>query len=187
MTGSAGDRACCAEVALELAVCAGEVGGYCASAEQNEPIERERVVDAGKRMRRLALEVAAAAGLEIFEVYAKRLVAIEDAFSASAAHPFDGGTAARRARTWRELQLVQLKHDVAYHLEVLGLAAPNQLRHYAFHLAKLAGVFARAARGEDADAQIVERRLPDVLLFGIKLATVMGERLPEDPLTRQGR
>lgn len=81
-----------------------------------------------------------------------------------------------------QVQLVQLEHDRAYHLDVLGLSRADQLRHYAFHVAKLAGSFARRARGQAGDEEIVERRLPDVLLFGIKLATVMAERLPDEPL-----
>jgi hypothetical protein len=161
------------------------VANYCDHAEHNESVAREWVVGAGERMRRLAVEVAAAVKLDIFELYANRLTAIEGAHVARAAHSFDGGAAVRAASTWRELQLVQLEHDSAYHLDVLGLARADQLRHYAFHLAKLAGAFGRAVRREAADAEIVERRLPDILLFGIKLATVMGERLTGDPLGRQ--
>jgi hypothetical protein len=173
--------------ALELAVCAGEVGGSCVRAERAEPVERERIVAVGSRMRRLAQDLAAEAGLEIFEAYARRLAAVEGRRGTGAASSFDGAAAARAARTWRELQLVQLKHDVAYHLEVVGRAPENQLRHYAFHLARLAGVLAHAARGESGEAEVAERYLPDVLLFGLKLATVTGERLPEDPLERQPR
>jgi hypothetical protein len=173
--------------ALELAVCAGEVGGSCVRAERAEPVERERIVAVGSRMRRLAQDLAAEAGLEIFKAYARRLAAIEGRRGAGAADSFDGAAAARAARTWRELQLVQLKHDVAYHLEVAGRAPENQLRHYAFHVARLAGALANAARGEDGEAEIAERYLSDVLLFGLKLATVMGERLPGDPLERRPR
>jgi hypothetical protein len=162
--------------ALELAVCAGEVGGFCVRAERAEPVERERIVAVGSRMRRLAQDLAAEAGLELFEAYARRLAAIEGRRSAGAAVAFDGAAAVRAARTWRELQLVQLKHDVTYHLEVAGRAPENQLGHYAFYLARLAGAL--------AEAEVAERYLPDVLLFGLKLATVMGERLPEDPLER---
>jgi hypothetical protein len=173
------------EIALELAVCAGELGGSCVRAERAEPIERERIVAVGSRLRRLAGDLAADAGLEIFEAYARRLAAIERRRGTGAAYSFDGAAAARAARTWRELQLVQLKHDVAYHLNVVGRAPTNQLRHYAFYLAQLAAAFAHAARGEDGEAEVAERCLSDVLLFGLKLATVMGERLPEDPLERQ--
>jgi hypothetical protein len=173
--------------ALELAVCAGEVGGFCVraeGAEPVEPVERERIVAVGSRMRRLAQDLADHAGLELFEAYARRLAAIEGRRDAGAAVAFDGAAAVRAARTWRELQLVQLKHDVTYHLEVAGRAPENQLRHYAFYLARLAGVLAHATRDEAGEAEVAERYLPDVLLFGLKLATVMGERLPEEPLER---
>jgi hypothetical protein len=56
----------------------------------------------------------------------------------------------------------------AYHLDALGLARADQLRHSAFHVAKLAGAFARAAGAEAGEAEIVEHWLPDILLFGTK-------------------
>jgi hypothetical protein len=68
---------------------------------------------------------------------------------------------------------VQWEHDRRYHLDVFGLSRYEQLRHYAFHLAKLAGA---ASESDDRDFQ---RRLPDVLLFGLKLATLMSEQLPD--------
>jgi hypothetical protein len=100
------------------------------------------------------------------------------------AHPgaFDGGVAAEQALTWRALQLVQAEHDRFYHADVVGLAKLDQLRHYALHLAKLAGAMARAARDSGAAEDFRSRRLADVLLFGIKLSTVSGERLAETPL-----
>jgi hypothetical protein len=173
------------DVALDLAICVGEIANYSDHAEHNEPLEREWVTRAGKSMRRVAVDIGAALGQNAFELYATRLAMIEGGHVARSEDSFDGAAAARAARTWRELQLVQLDHDRAYHLDVLGLTRAEQLRHYAFHAAKLAAAFARRARGEAPDDEIVKRRLPDVLLFGIKLATVMAETLPDDPLERR--
>ena len=57
----------------------------------------------------------------------------------------------------------------------------EQLRHYAFHLAKLAGAAAQAADGDESD--FLARRLPDLLLFGVKLATLTNEPLPDELVT----
>jgi hypothetical protein len=67
---------------------------------------------------------------------------------------------------------------------VLGLSRYEQLRHYALHLAKLAGAAAAAAAIEgDAERDFLARRLPDLLLFGLKLATLVNEQLAEQPVT----
>ena len=52
----------------------------------------------------------------------------------------------------------------------------EQLRHYALHLSKVVGAFAEPREREE----LLRRRLPDVLLFGVKLWTVMGSRLPDE-------
>jgi hypothetical protein len=96
---------------------------------------------------------------------------------------FDGHAAALAAETWRDLQLVQIDHDRRYHADVFGLAKAEQLRHYALHLAKIVGAFAEAADY----AELINRRLPDVLLFAIKLQTVMGKRLSDEPLRHRSR
>lgn len=171
-------------VGLELAICAGSVATYCDHAEHNEPVQSSWVIGAGQRMRGLALAVGVDAGLDIVGLYAQRLAHIESANVRFGPGSFDGATAARTAGTWRELQLVQLEHDQVYHSDVVGLSRAAQLHHYAFHLAKLSGAFARRAAGEADDDEVVVRRLPDILLFGIKLATVMAERLADEPLPR---
>lgn len=173
-----------AAVALELAICAGEVGNYCDHVEHNEPVERKWVMMAGERLRGLAVAVGRSAGVDVLGLYAQRLASIEKANVHCGPGSFDGAAAARTAGSWRALQLVQLKHDRAYHPDVVGLSRADQLRHYALHLAKLAGAFARRSGGDADDEEVVERRLPDMLLFGIKLATVMAEKLPEEPLPR---
>jgi hypothetical protein len=96
----------------------------------------------------------------------------------------DGGELARKASTWRELQLVQAAHDKDYHADVAGLSKAEQLRHYALHTAKLAGATAAAARAGADPADWLARRVPDMLLFGLKLATVTGLKLADEALPR---
>ena len=76
---------------------------------------------------------------------------------------------------------MQWEHDRNYHPDVLGLSRYEQLRHYAFHLAKLAGAAAAAASGDESD--FLARRLPDLLLFGLKLATLTNEPLPDEQVS----
>jgi hypothetical protein len=164
--------------ALAAAPHAGSVANYCDHAEHNEVVEREWVVGAADALCELALSFATRHGLDLVELYAQRLGAIESANVLHDDGGVDGAAGARAARTWRDLQLVQVAHDCGYHPDVIGLARADQLRHYAFHLAKIVGAFA----GSDDRDELVERRLPDTLLFAIKLKTVMAERLADEPL-----
>ena len=166
--------------ALSAAPFAAAVANYCDHVEHNEPADTAWVVGAGERLGVLALEFAEASGRDLVQLYAARLASIEARNVLAEPGSFDGSKAALAASTWRELQLVQVAHDRAYHPDVVGLSRSEQLRHYAFHLAKIVGAFAEA-RDED---EVINRRLPDALLFAIKLRTVMGSRLPDDPLPR---
>jgi hypothetical protein len=97
---------------------------------------------------------------------------------------YDGASAALATTTWRELQLVQAQHDRVYHPDVVGLPKAEQLRHFALHLAKLAGNTAALVRGTVDEQDWLTRRVPDMLLFGIKLATVSGQKLGDEALPR---
>ena len=129
----------------------------------------------------MAEELAAQAGVDIFDAYADRLAAIEQRNVLSVEAAFDGAAAVRSATVWSDLQRVQLAHDRAYHPDVLGLARIDQLRHYAFHLSKLVGALAEVLAGRVEWAAFASTRLADMLLFGIKLATLANTRLPEEP------
>lgn len=166
--------------ALAAAPQAAAVANYCDHAEHNEKVDAEWVVGAADALRGLALEFATQHRLDLFELYAARLRAVESANVFQRDGGFDGAAAVRAATTWRELQVVQAEHDRAYHLDVSGLSRAEQLRHYAFHLAKIVGAFAVATDEEE----LLERRLPDTLLFALKLRTVMAKRLPDDELPR---
>jgi hypothetical protein len=164
--------------ALRLAPLAASVANYCDHVEHNEPAERAWVTGPAQELRDTASELAADAALSIVELYAERLAEIEARNIASRPGGYDGHRASINARSWRELQLVQLDHDRYYHPDVAGMAKLDQLRHCALHLAKIVGAFAKP-REQD---ELLRKRLPDVLLFAIKLATITGLRLPEEPL-----
>lgn len=168
--------------ALALARVAADVANYCDHVEHNEEVARDWVLKPGAELRRLAGRVAKAEGIDLLARYGDRLLAIETKNVLNSADSFDGRVAVQQAHTWRDLQLVQIQHDRFFHPDVLGLHKLDQLRHYTLHLSKLAGAFARWAMNEEIHEEIVQRRLPDVFLFGIKLATVMGQKLPEDEL-----
>jgi hypothetical protein len=163
--------------AAKLTATSASVSGYCDRAEHLEPTDPKLIRSAGAALRSLAVEIAAEYGVDLILAYRARLESVEQR------HPLypAGGYAAVKAisqqgATWLELQRAQWEHDRLYHPDVLGLSRYEQLRHYAFHLAKLAGAAAEAAAGDDED--FLARRLPDLLLFGLKLATLTNEQLP---------
>jgi hypothetical protein len=169
--------------ALELACASAAVANYCDHGEHNEPTDRAWVLDAGRTLRALACDVAGHEGEDLQERYAARLASIERRNPLWEPERYDGGAAAAGASTWRALQLVQADHDRWYHPDVVGLPKQDQLRHYALHVAKLTGALAEIAQGSGDVADFCARRLPDLLLFGVKLPTVVGHRLPDTPLS----
>jgi hypothetical protein len=167
---------------VEAAKHAAAVANYCDHAEHNEVSEEDWLVSAVDGLRELAIGLAAELRVDLFALYADRIAQIEAKSVHSRPGGFDGPGAVRTARTWHELQLAQLDHDRVYHPDVFGLTKADQLRHYALHLAKLSGALARAVDRDIARDEL-ERRLPDILLFAIKVASVAGlklsgERLP---------
>jgi hypothetical protein len=172
------------DLALHLAVQAAAVANVCDHAEHNETLSFDEVETVGAELRTIATEIARQRNISLIEVYAARLDQIERKNVLYIPINEQGGRA-RFAETWRDLQLIQAAHDQLFHPDVAGLAKYDQLRHYAFHLTKLAGAFARAAlapKDELVDGEVWERRFPDMLLFGIKLSTVVGHKLPDEPL-----
>jgi hypothetical protein len=163
----------------DLAKISAAVANYCDHIEHNEFVELDWITNSGRRLREIACEVAVEEGLDLQALYAERLRAIEARNPLSTESTLDGGQALLAALTWRDLQLAQVAHDRYYHSDVSGLTKADQLRHYAFHVAKLAGSYAEMAEGSIDIRDFRSRRLPDTLLFGLKLATVTGKRLPE--------
>jgi hypothetical protein len=170
------------DAALLLAVLAGDVANFCDHAEHNEPADVEHVRRAGDELRLLSVELSATSGRDAIELYADRIAQIEARNVLGHEEALDGADLARAAGTWRDLQLVQAAHDKSYHADVVGLSKAEQLRHYALHVAKLAGATAALARGAGDPTDWLVRRVPDMLLFGLKLATVTGLKLSDEPL-----
>jgi hypothetical protein len=170
------------DTVLSIAIVAADVANYCDHVEHNEIADLQSVRRAGSTLRVVGVTICEADSVDPVEAYANRLEMIESRNVVWHPDSFDGPSAARAAQTWRALQLVQAAHDRAYHSDVLGLAKLEQLRHYALHLAKLAGATAAVYRGELEPQDWLSRRVPDMILFGIKLSTVSGERLLEEPV-----
>jgi hypothetical protein len=169
------------DFALQVAPLAAAVANFCDHVEHNEAADRAWVLDAAGQLRILTVELCGREGIALLDLYAERLGAIEARNVLAGPGTFDGHRAVIDARTWRDLQLVQAAHDRHYHPDVVGLAKIEQLRHYALHLAKIVGAF--AASGDPAD--LLQRRVPDAVLFALKLSTVMGVRLSDDTLPRR--
>jgi hypothetical protein len=165
-----------------LAKATGQVANYCDHADHNEPLEASWVLGAAETVRNVAQRIATREGIDIVEAYAARLKQIETRNVQGPFAEFDGPEAARRAKTWRELQRIQADHDRLYHPDVVGLHKADQLQHYVLHLAKLVAALAEQPSSGQRHTDFVTRRLPDLLLFGIKLSTVMGQKLPDIPL-----
>lgn len=166
------------EWALELSAAAASVANYCDHVEHNEEADRDWVRNAGRALRGLASEICVFDDADLRALYAARLRIIEERNPVWSPRELDGGSLVESAVTWRDLQLAQAAHDRHYHPDVVGLAKNDQLRHYALHLAKLAGAVADRARCRGDHVDFMARRVPDMLLFGLKLATVTGDHLP---------
>jgi hypothetical protein len=162
-----------AETVVEnLAAAAAQVATVCDHSEHVEAWSDAAVTSAASALCRAAFDLAAERGIDLFEAYANRLETVED--TSVLPKPSDPSAAARTASTWRNLQVAQADHDRIFHPDVNGLSRLDQLRHYAFHLAK----FPDAVLRGDA-AELDGRRLPDMLLFAIKMWTLARVRLPE--------
>lgn len=166
--------------ALELSSIAGVVGNVCDHTEHNEAADPMDVRIAGQRLRAVAVRLANGSGRSITSLYGERLRMIEARNVLHREGGFDGAALVNETASWRELQLLQIEHDRFYHPDVIGLTKADQLRHYALHLAKLAAAAADTARGFTPPEDFLSRRVPDMLLFGVKLATVTGEKLGDE-------
>jgi hypothetical protein len=162
---------------LDLAPAAGAVANYCDHVEHNESADIDDVRAAAGVLREVSLRLSSLADVDPVELYADRLAMIEARNVHHSDSSHDGAADARGVTAWRALQLVQDRHDHAYHYDVLGLTKSDQLRHYALHLAKLVGACAEAADGRLDHNDFLARRVADMLLFGLKLSTVTSQKL----------
>ncbi len=169
---------------VALARAAGRVSTFCDRLEHGESADRADVREAAGLLRETAFSYARGAGLDLVDLYGARLGRSERTHVLVRATGFDGERAVRAASSLRELQQAQIEHDREFRPDVFGLSRYEQLRHCAVHLAKLAGSAAEVYEDSSRRAEFETKRLPDVLLFGLKLATLADERLPEDALEK---
>lgn len=164
----------------ESARISGIVATYCDRIEHNEAAVADSLRSAARRLRDLAAFLAEEFEVDLMAAYAARLEQLERSSPLEPLLPRPASSV-RQAKSLRELQLAQLRHDRHYHPDVFGLHKRDQLMHIALHLSKLVGSLAQLCDGGSGTAiDFTRRRLPDLLLFGIKLATVTGESLESE-------
>ena len=144
------------------------------------------MLTAGRQCRSAAVRLSNGSSVDLQEAYSRRLSQIEEGHPVRGNSPFDGAAAVIAAKTLHDLQLAQAEHDRWFHPDVYGLSKTEQLRHYTLHLAKIGGSLAEVWQEPTRWPDFSARRLPDLLLFGIKLSTVMGETLGDMALERSG-
>jgi hypothetical protein len=169
-----------------VAIAGAEAALYCDRSEHVEVADVTWLQNCSEALLTAAVDMAEALGLDLLFSYAQRLGEIEIRSPYRATSDYDGGSATRVARTWRDLQEIQARHDREYHPDVIGLSRIDQARHCTLHVSKLTGWYARAAGSEEALREIVDRRLADTLLFGLKVASLARVMLADEAIPRSG-
>lgn len=166
----------------ELIDVAGLLCGLCDRAEHNEGVDIGALQMLGARLRDAGLAFLEEAGQEPVAAYRRRLGQME---TKSVLHdeaiPLPAAELAGPV-SWRQAQLVQVRHDREFHPDVTGMPKRQQLEHYALHLGKLVRHRWLADTAPEKWTDWAAGRIADPLIFGVKLATVVNERLPESPL-----
>lgn len=170
------------EIVRTLVTATGRLAQFCDRAEHNEAADRAVIIDASVALRSLAARVLRRHQVSAVAAYADRLAGIEHRHPIAGSGAFDAADQVPLAKTWRDLQRFQAQHDGTYHPDVNGLAKLDQLRHYTQHLGKLAWYFQDNIGGTGVEAEATTTRVADVLVFGVKLATVCGHLLPDEPV-----
>ena len=176
------DKAVLYRAVLDLVDAAAACASYCEHAEHCEPADISQVVAAAETLRRVAGRLAAQSQISLRQTYEDRIRAVETGSLHAvtvdgSAGLLVGADALAKARRWDQAQAAQAAHDRQYHPDVFGMPKTDQLRHYAFHVTKLAGLLAGVLEHGNWDG-FRDRRLADIAVFGVKLATVCNQRLP---------
>ena len=162
---------------------AAQLASFCEHVEHNEASSIEEAAHAGDRLRNIAMDLAIGSGLSLVDTYAARIRAVEQRsllrhlslFPNSIDLP--GADALDMAKTWDQVQVCQIIHDRQFHPDVFGLPKVEQIRHYTFHVTKLAGLLVDAIDDDDWHT-FQQERLADIAIFGVKIATVCNIQLP---------
>ena len=162
---------------------AADLAGFCEHIEHNESNSIGIAARAGDQLREIAANLSARSGISLTSAYAARIRAVEEKsllrhvslFESAVTLP--GAEVLASAQTWDEVQIGQLIHDRQFHPDVFGLSKLEQIRHYTFHVTKLAGMFVDAL-DNNAWPIFQKERLADIAVFGVKIATVCNIELP---------
>lgn len=165
---------------------AGQLADNCEHLEHNEGA-RCQTTAIGDSLRQTASRMAHQAGFSLGQLYAVRIWGVESSSSLRFVGSLDrvelsGFKIMMEARTWLQFQIGQIVHDRQFHPDVFGLEKREQMRHYSFHVTKLVWLMDRAARGDFPLDKFYATRTPDIALFGIKLATLFDQELPDEPI-----
>ena len=163
---------------------AGKLADNCEHAEHAEGV-RHSLAAVGQSLRQTAGRMAHQAGFGLGQLYLVRIWGVESTSQLRFVGPgrveLSGLEIMFGAKTWRQFQIGQIAHDQQFHPDVFGLSHYDQLRHYSFHITKLAWLLDMASSRDNLD-KFYSTRLPDIALFGIKLATLVGQKLPDEPI-----
>jgi hypothetical protein len=160
-----------------IARAAGDLATYCDKVEHNEPTDTAVVLRSAERLRTVGEYLAVIAKVPLRDCYARRLHEFETGHVLASADAPSTWQAVVVAETARELQLAQQRHDRYYHPDIFGLSKQDQLRHYTMHVTKIIGSLAEVCSEPDRWREFEAERLPDLVLFGVKISTVAGEEL----------
>lgn len=173
--------------ARDLVRVAAALAAYCEHVEHNEPTLPQLPIDAARRLRALAADLAAGARLDLATCYAERIERVEVAslysqIPNSTSLSLPGAQAMKGSTTWADFQAAQVIHDRQFHPDVFGLSKIDQLRHYTLHVTKLAGLLIDAI-DSNRWGDFAPNRLADLAIFGVKIATACNDRLPAAELS----
>lgn len=157
----------------------GQLARYCDKSEHNEVADAAIISSCAGDLRAVGVLLLRSQGCSPVAEMAGRLGSIEQRNVLHSDESFDVLKHVHDRSTWREFQLAQARHDAEFHPDVLGQRKDDQLRHYTLHLAKLCWLMDLAvAQGNAFDVG----RSADIAIFGIKLSTLVGVRLPDEPI-----
>ena len=179
------DRALLESSQRALTKAAADLAGFCEHVEHNESNSVKETARVGDRLREIAAQLSAHSGLSLAAAYAERIRSVEERSLMRHASLFDdeaglpGATALNDAKGWDEIQIGQIIHDRQFHPDVFGLSKIEQVRHYTFHVTKLAGLLVDAIENDDWPS-FEQERLADIAIFGVKIATVCNIQLTRE-------
>ena len=170
---------------IDIAKGSALISNYCDHCEHAETSKASWGIECGDILQDVAVQIGRHEKVDLHTLYAERLERVEhrNLFWESPEAP-NGRELVLSASDWRGLQNAQITHNIYYNPDVTYMSRMNQMRHYAFHVAKLTGAVANQVESGPTE-EFISTRLPDMLIFRVLIATTMSQKLPEDPLDLQ--